>query len=56
MSYVSSEHYKYARYYSLDEHSSVPEVLLMAKPTWDKLNPGATEGGDGCRRRGLRKR
>ncbi len=38
MSYVSSEHYKYARYYSLDEHSSVPEVLLMAKPTWDKLS------------------
>ena len=38
MSYVSSEHYKYARYYSLDEHSSVPEVLLMAKPTWNALN------------------
>jgi tripartite ATP-independent transporter DctP family solute receptor len=37
MSYVSSEHYKYARYYSLDEHSSVPEVLLMAKKTWDSL-------------------
>ena len=39
MSYVSSEHYKYARYYSLDEHSSVPEVLLMAKKTWDALTP-----------------
>jgi tripartite ATP-independent transporter DctP family solute receptor len=39
MSYVSSEHYKYARYYSLDEHSSVPEVLLMAKKTWDGLPP-----------------
>ena len=37
MSYVSSEHYKYARYYSLDEHASVPEVLLMAKKTWDGL-------------------
>lgn len=36
-SYVTSEHYKYARYYSLDEHSSVPEVLLMAKKTWDSL-------------------
>lgn len=36
-SYVTSEHYKYARYYSLDEHSSVPEVLLMAKKTLDSL-------------------
>lgn len=38
-SYVSSEHYKYARYYNLDEHSSVPEVLLMSKKTWDSLSP-----------------
>lgn len=36
-SYVSSDHYKYARYYSMDEHSSVPEVLLMSKKTWDAL-------------------
>ena len=38
-SYMVAEHYKYARYYSLDEHSSVPEVLLMAKKTWDSLTP-----------------
>ncbi len=38
-SYVSSDHYKYARYLSLDEHSSVPEVLLMSKKAWDGLNP-----------------
>ena len=38
-SYIAAEHYKYARYYSLDEHSSVPEVLLMAKKTWDSLTP-----------------
>ena len=37
MSYVSSEHYRYARYYSLDEHSSVPEVLLIARKTWESL-------------------
>ena len=37
-SYMAAEHYKYARYYSLDEHSSVPEVLLMAKKTWDSLS------------------
>ena len=36
---MAAEHYKYARYYSLDEHSSVPEVLLMAKKTWGSLTP-----------------
>lgn len=38
-SYVSSDHYKHARYLSLDEHSSVPEVLLMSKKVWDGLAP-----------------
>jgi TRAP-type transport system periplasmic protein len=38
-SYVSSDHYKYARFYSFDEHSSVPEVLLMSKKAWDSLSP-----------------
>lgn len=38
-SYVSSEHHKYARYYSMDEHSSVPEILLMSKKAWDGLTP-----------------
>ena len=38
-SYVSSDHYKYARYYSMDEHSSVPEVLLVSKKVWDGLTP-----------------
>lgn len=38
-SYVSSDHYKYARYYSMDEHSSVPEILLMSKKAWDGLTP-----------------
>ena len=36
-SYVSSGHYKHARYYSMDEHSSVPEILLMSKKAWDGL-------------------
>lgn len=38
-SYVTSGHYKVAKYYSLDEHSSVPEVLLISKKTWATLNP-----------------
>jgi tripartite ATP-independent transporter DctP family solute receptor len=39
ISYVSAEHYKYAKYISLDEHSMVPDVLLMSKKAWNKLNP-----------------
>lgn len=38
-SYISSGHYKLARYYSLDEHSSVPEVLVISKKSWATLNP-----------------
>jgi tripartite ATP-independent transporter DctP family solute receptor len=39
VSFVSAEHYKYARYLSLDEHSMVPDVLLMSKKAWAKLSP-----------------
>ncbi|MGC3965001.1 MAG: TRAP transporter substrate-binding protein DctP [Rhodocyclaceae bacterium] len=38
-SYVSTDHYKYAKYLSLDEHSMVPEVLLMSKKAWQALPP-----------------
>ncbi|GAB2901601.1 TRAP transporter substrate-binding protein [Uliginosibacterium flavum] len=38
-SYVTSGHYKYAKYYSLDEHSSVPEVLVISKKAWTSLSP-----------------
>lgn len=38
-SYVSSGHYKFAKYYSLDGHSSVPEVLLVSKKAWNSLSP-----------------
>jgi len=38
-SYVSSGHYKFAKYYSLDAHSSVPEVLLVSKKAWLSLTP-----------------
>ncbi len=36
--FMSSGHYKYARYLSLDEHTSVPDVLVMSKKTWDSLD------------------
>jgi tripartite ATP-independent transporter DctP family solute receptor len=38
-SYESSGHYEVAKYYTLDEHTMVPEVLVMSKAAWDKLTP-----------------
>lgn len=38
-SYDTSGHYEVAKYYTLDEHLIVPEVLTMSKMTWDKLSP-----------------
>jgi tripartite ATP-independent transporter DctP family solute receptor len=38
-SYESSGHYEVAKFYTLDEHTMVPEVLVVSKATWDKLSP-----------------
>jgi tripartite ATP-independent transporter DctP family solute receptor len=35
----TTKHYEVAKYYSLDEHSMVPEVLLISKKVWDGLSP-----------------
>ena len=37
-SYVSTRHFEAAKYYTLDRHSMVPEVILMSKSTWDALS------------------
>ena len=37
-SYYLSRHYEIARYYSLDEHTSVPDVMLASLPVGDCLN------------------
>lgn len=37
-SYESTEHYAVAGYYTLDEHSRVPEVQLCSRSTWEKLS------------------
>ncbi|MCB1335754.1 MAG: TRAP transporter substrate-binding protein [Roseivivax sp.] len=37
-SYESSGHFEVAKYYTLDQHLIVPEVLVMAKATFDKLS------------------
>lgn len=37
-SYVSMEHYMVAKYFTLDEHTRVPELQLCSQVTWDKLS------------------
>lgn len=37
-SYVTTDHYRYAGYYSLTEHLMVPEVLVMSVKAWESLD------------------
>ena len=37
--YEFSGHFEVAKYYTLDEHMIVPEVLVMSKTAFDKLTP-----------------
>lgn len=37
-SYVTTDHYRAARYVTLTEHTMSPEVLVMSKRAWDALN------------------
>ena len=37
-SYVSSNHYEVSKYYTLDEHSAVPDVIVIGTKFWDKLS------------------
>lgn len=38
-SYWLSGHYEVARYFTLDEHTAVPDILLISKYVWDHLEP-----------------
>lgn len=38
-SFYLSRHYEVCKYYSLDEHTSVPDVLIMSTVVWDALMP-----------------
>lgn len=38
-SFYTSRHYEVARYYTLDEHSSVPDVLVISTVIWERLTP-----------------
>ena len=37
-SFYLSRHYEVCKFYSLDEHSTVPDVLIMGTHLWDSLN------------------
>lgn len=36
-SFYTSKHYEVCKYYSIDEHSSVPDILVMSTFTWNNL-------------------
>ncbi len=38
-SFVTTDHYKNASYYTLTEHAMSPEVLVMSRKAWDSLSP-----------------
>lgn len=37
-SYEAMKHYEYAKYFTLDEHTRVPELVLMSQATYDALS------------------
>lgn len=38
-SYLDFNHYQVAKYYLLDHHQRLPEVLMISKKVWEKLTP-----------------
>ena len=38
-SFYTSRHYEVAKYYVLDEHTAVPDVLIVSTTIWDRLTP-----------------
>ncbi len=47
-SYESMRHYVVARYYTIDEHTRVPELQLCSGAIWDKLSREDREIIQGC--------
>ncbi len=42
-SYYLSGHYEVAQFFTLDEHTAVPDILLISKYVWDNLEPRQRE-------------
>ena len=38
-SFVTTDHYKYAGFYTLTEHTMSPEVVVMSRKAWESLSP-----------------
>jgi TRAP-type C4-dicarboxylate transport system substrate-binding protein len=38
-SFYTNRHFEVAKHFTLDEHSRVPDILLISKPIWDGLSP-----------------
>jgi len=38
-SFYTSHHYEVCKYYTLDEHTAVPDVLIINEKIWKKLSP-----------------
>ncbi|MCS7232701.1 MAG: TRAP transporter substrate-binding protein [Synergistetes bacterium] len=38
-SYYAMKHFEVAKHYSLDEHTRIPELVIMSKSVWEKLSP-----------------
>ena len=37
-SYEAMQHFEVAKYYTIDEHTRVPEIQVCSKHTWEKLS------------------
>jgi tripartite ATP-independent transporter DctP family solute receptor len=42
-SFYTSRHYEVCKFYSLDEHTTIPDVLIISQKIWDKLTPDEQE-------------
>lgn len=38
-SFYNSRHYEVCKFYSIDEHTAIPDVVLVSTKVWDNLNP-----------------
>ena len=38
-SFFSSRHYEVAKHYAIDEHTRVPDVVIVSKAIWEGLSP-----------------
>lgn len=38
-SFTSNKHYEVCKYFSLDAHTRIPDILMISSKVWDKLSP-----------------